>query len=574
MRSWKERFPERFEHELAAFAERGLDFELDPTLLEEQGRVVLRGALAHGGRDIDLEVHYPDLFPYLRPEVLAKGLGLARHQNPYEGNLCLLDRSTRDWNPSDTGAWLVAERVPYLLDLLDAGGEELREAEVPQGEPRSTYFRTQLGTAIFVPAEALELPADVTVGSGRISCSVAEPPQLRIRGLLSELVEKRGRKKTRTLARADESLRARFGGATIPLRWVRLDEAPTDNTPQAVLDAIEEAQPGFGSPPWEGVHGGQVAIAGAVFAEEVRQGEYEDTWVFVVQVRQGDGSAGSYLVRGERLSRDDLEARLPAATRLAERTVALAGLGALGSAIGFELGKAGLGTLRGLDFDTIEAGTTVRWARGVTAVGHLKTDYMRQAIELDYPYTRFEPFAHQIGGSAHLLTARQETELDVLERFLSGSDLMIDATAEIGIQQALGAEASARGIRQLYVSATEGARGGLIAQVDPRQGGCWLCLQWHLNDGSIPLPALDRSPTLQPRGCAALTYVGAGYDLLPVVAQAARVATAMLSEEDDAGGSEVFVCAFEEGDNLRPPTWSSHTLDRHPSCPICAEKER
>jgi hypothetical protein len=573
MRSWKDRFPERFEHELSAFAERDLDFKLDEDLLEEQGRVVLRGTLVHDGDEIPLEVNYPDLFPYLRPEVVAKELKLDRHQNPYEGNLCLLDRSSRAWNPSDTGAWLVAERVPYLLKLLAAGGEELRKEEAPQGEPVSSYFPSAAGTVIFVPAEALKLPPDTSAGSGRIACSSLEPPQLRIRGLIGELVEKKRNRKTRTLARADASLQTRFSGATLSFRWARLDARPVANTPEALLDAIEAARPGFGSPPWERVHGGQVAIAGAVFSEEVRQGEEEDAWVFAVKVRQDQGPEGAYLIRGQRLSREDLEARLPAFVRMGERTISLSGLGALGGEIAVELAKTGLGTLRGLDFDTVDAGTTVRWAGGLTAVGHLKAEYLRQRIEYDYPYTTFEAFPHQIGSSASLPTARQETELDVLDRFFENSDLLIDATAEIGVQQALAAEASALGIRQIYVSATEGARGGLVARIDPERGGCWLCLQWHLEDGSIPLPAREEALTLQPRGCASLTYTGTGYDLLPICAQAVRVATATLADQTEPAGSDVFICSFEE-DRLLPPIWATYPLRPHPKCPICAQNDQ
>lgn len=567
MRSWTKRFPERLEHEVAAFAEHGLEFEPDPDLLKRQGRVVMRGTLPHEGEAIELEVVYPDLFPYLRPEVYAKGLKRERHQNPYDGNLCLLDRSTRAWSPSKTGAWLVAERVPLLLRLLDTGGEELERGEAPQGEPVSTYFHSAPGTAIFVPAAALTLPHEAAAGSGRVACGQLETAQLRVRGALVELVEKGPKRRTRTLARAKPELQERFGGQRIPLRWVRLEAPPPQNTAQALLAAIEAARPGFGSPPWERVNGGSVAIAGAVFAEEVRQGEYEDTWVFAVQFRQDHGPHNAYLVHGERLSREDVEARLPAFVRLGERRVAVAGLGALGGEIALELAKAGLGTLRGLDFDTVEAGTTVRWIAGLTAVGHQKTEYLRQRIALDYPYTSFEPFPMRLGGSA-AAGARGESELETLDRFLDGCELLVDATAEIGLQQALASEADARGLRQLYVSATEGARGGLVARVDPGQGGCWHCLQLRLEDDSIPLPAHAEPLTLQPRGCSSLTYRGAGYDLLPIAAQAVRVAAATLGEGGTSEGSVAFVCDFE-GDRLGAPQWGEHPLEPHPDCPYC-----
>lgn len=572
MKTWTEHFPGRLEYELEAFVRRDLDFDLDEAQLEDQGRVVLRGALRHADRELELEVVYPDLFPYLRPEVFLRGPPLERHQNPYAGNLCLLDRSTRAWSPDDTGAWLVAVRVPFLLDLLEAGGDELREAEAPQGEPVSRYFPTTPGAVVFIPASMLELPAEAVAGSGRVTVAAAIP-QLRLRGLLTELVKKNPRsRKSRVIARADQLLRDRFGGAELPLRWVRLDGPPADNDPEALLEAIDAAKSGFASPPWREVQGGSLAIAAAVFPEEVRQGEQEDTWLFAVKVRQDHGPDGVYPIRGERLARDDIEARLPSFVRIGEKHASLAGLGALGGPIALELARAGLGTLRGLDFDAVEAGNSVRWVAGLSAVGHLKTDYLSQQLLLDYPHTRFEPFQLQLGGSTVQSTAREETELDVLGRFLEASDLLIDATAEVGIQQALAALADERGLRQLYVSATEGARGGLVACVDPGVGGCWLCLQLRLEDGSIPLPAHAEPHTLQPRGCGSLTYSGAGYDLLPVVAQAARVAIAMLTG-NGANGSSAFVCSFEGDERSTPPSWSTHELAPHPDCPLCAKSE-
>jgi hypothetical protein len=574
MRNWTERYPDRFEYELAEFARRGLDFRLDEELLAEQGRVVLGGELIHGEDTVALEIRYPDLFPFVRPEVFAKELTLERHQNPYDGNLCLLDRSTRAWAPSDTGAWLVVERVPLLLELIEADDPEaMREAEAPQGEPRSSYFPSAPSTVVFVPQAALKLPYEAYAGSGRIAFGPVEAPNIRVRGLLAELVEKKRNRKTRTLAKADQPLLNRFSGERIAFRWVRLDGPPKENTPVALLEAIETARPGFGSPPWERVGSGQVAICAAVFAEEVRQGVQEDTWVFVVQVRQDGGQQGSYLIHGDRLSQADLEQRLPAHVKLADRTVSLSGLGALGAEISLDLAKAGTGTLRGLDYDIVEAGTTVRWVGGLTAVGHLKTEYLRQRINADYPYTTFEPFPLQVGATAFVRAAREESELDVIDTFLEGSDILLDASAEIGIQQALATAAEEQGLRQIYVWATEGARGGAVALIDPAEGGCWLCLQHHLDEGTIPLPAHAEPKTLQPRGCSSLTYTAAGFDLEALSAQAVRVTAATLGEGTADGGSVAYICSFPE-DPAAPPLWSAHPIASREGCPTCAGRQR
>jgi hypothetical protein len=111
---WWERFAGRLDYELAEFARLGLEFVLDEAE-RDHGRIVVRGSVEHEGDRVRLEVVYPDGFPYLRPIVYAPDLDLGRHQNPFEKNLCLLDAPTAEWNPYDTAAWLVGERIPLLL---------------------------------------------------------------------------------------------------------------------------------------------------------------------------------------------------------------------------------------------------------------------------------------------------------------------------------------------------------------------------------------------------------------------------------------------------------------------------
>jgi molybdopterin/thiamine biosynthesis adenylyltransferase len=571
MQTWVERFPGRLEYELADFARRKLEFALDEEQLAEQGRVVLTGFLPYEGEEVRLEVRYPDLFPYLRPVVIAPDLNRDRHQDPYSKELCLLEPSTRAWDTDATGAWLVEKRVPYLLRLLDADPETLRRAEVPQGEPVASYFEGPPGSVVFVPQAALGIPAQAQAGSGRLAFSVGEPPRPEVRAVIAEVVEKDHNKKTKTLAKADEPLLAHFGGEQIPFRWARLPRAPDVNTPQGILEALEASRTGFGSPPWHAVHGGRIGVAAALFQEEVRQGDWEDTWVFVVQVRLDSQDERSYLIRGQRLSRHDLEDRLPVGLALGGRTVSLVGLGSVGSGLAFELARAGLGELRGMDADKVEAGTTVRWLLGQGAAGRLKVGALGRRMAGDYPYTEFKGYLHRLGQSAGHKEARVRTELDILAEFLDGADLVVDASAEIGVQQVLAELAAERGLPQLYVSTTEGAQGGLVARVVPGITGCWMCLQRHLDDNKeIPAPPRNKTATVQPRGCSTLTFRGAGFDIEPVIAQGARVAASMLSDEDegDDGRCDVFICAFGEG-RLLPPQWSAHPLTPHPECSTC-----
>lgn len=581
MRPWFEALPERLEYEIEAFAAAdGLHFELDRDELEHARRVVFRGTLDRPHDEpLRLEVRYPDSYPYLRPEVFAPELRLPRHQNPYLGNLCLLDRSTREWNTTDTGPWLVGERVPGLLALIAGDPAEMRRLEAPQGEPASRYFIPEPGSVVFVPEEMLTL--DVTHWTGIARFSVGDGEQLSplFRACLSsvETVDRRGRR--RVAARAGRSLAGRFGRTVLEGRWARLEHLPDEGTVDALLAAARDV-PGFQMPaPTPLADGTKLRVTGVVCSEEVRQGEWEDGWLFVVQADRRQGKQrmqASYVAAGQRLSPADLGERIPTVTGLAEKTVAQVGLGAVGGPIALELARGQVGELRVLDGDTVEAGTIVRWPIGLRAVGRPKTHAIAAQIRADYPFTTVRPFDLAVGGVPAPGQSPQRSESEILTELLDGADIVVDATAEIGVQQLLAALANAAGIPQVYAWATEGGWGGVVARIVPGRTGCWLCLQLALDDGTIEAPPRADTGTIQPRGCAYPTWTGASFDAMPIVAQAVRTtAFTLLADGPNADGTDVFVCAqvARSASELAPPAWTAHRLARHPDCLTCGATE-
>lgn len=575
MTSWWQRFPGRLEAELKDFSDRGLDFELDEELFRGVDRVLLRGKIKVDGEEIELEVLYPDLFPYTRPEVFAPGLALDRHQNPRDRNLCLLDRGTRNWRPKETGAWLVEKRVPKLLHLYKEGGEAMAAGEVPQGEPVSVYFQRVTGVALYVSGRMLGLDPELRAGSGQLCFMPSEPPQAGLRGLLCELSVRARNRKRKVVARAEERIARRFGGENLQIRWARLDAAPSGFEPADVFAAADAVQSGFAKPPWQRVRDGEVAVTAVVFPEEVRQGEMEDAWLFAVQHRRrvsGILQEGAYVARGERLSQQDFQARIPKLKALPEAIVSQLGLGAIGAPLALELARNQVGELRLLESDDVEAAQTVRWPFGLDAAGRPKLEMIAQFVERNYPHTDVTRFAHRLGGTALERKDREENELDLLDRFLIGTSLVLDATAERGLQQLISDFSRERQLKQVYASSTEGARGGNVALIAPGAGGCWYCWKLHTDQPKdqahrIPLPPFDGDGTVQPRGCASPTFTGASFDLLPVIAQATRVAAKALDPDAELG-SMVWVCAIPS-DGKSAPQWEEFSISVHPQCPYC-----
>jgi molybdopterin/thiamine biosynthesis adenylyltransferase len=586
--SWRERYPDRLEYELQDFVDRGLRFAVDESESARTGRLVLRGHIDWRGEDVELIVVYPEFFPFFRPEVFAPGLQRSRHINPVEGNLCLLDRATKAWNTGDTGAWLVDCRVPKLLGLLDGDPETMRAGEAPQGEPASVYLPREVATFVLVPEPALTLPADaqrgyltVRLAPGEAGSRLGATRWPAIRALL-ETVQAEGHRGA-VLAVADEHLRRRYSGQSVEGRWVRFAEPPVAKSADELAAFAQERW--RGAPRISGARMGQceLSVVGVVYPEEVGQGVNELAWTFIVQAGAGSSARhprrgaprperATYLVRGERYSLRDLRDRIPATARLECRTVALAGLGSLGAPLALELARAQLGNLRVLDCDVVEASTTVRWALGLAAVAQPKASLLAGWLPREYPYVSVEAFDARL-GEATLREGGDESEQQLLDRFVGGADVVVDATAEFGVGHLLGWLTHERRMPLLLVSATEGGWGGRVVRLLPGVTGCWFCLQTAIMASNALAPPAEPNGTVQPRGCATRTFTGAGFDLTPVVAQAARVLVQTLRQGSDSDRlwPPVHVMALHAGDEALPvPRWTSHPLRPNPECELCA----
>lgn len=155
---WYEQYPDRLVREQRAYQEGGFAFDLDEALLAQRQIVVFRGQVSVGNVPYPLAVAYPPGFPFVRPEVISSGTNLARHQNPYARQLCLLENTDVGWDPAMTGGDMVAQAVCLLNDSLVAGPAAVHAREVDAPEPRSSYYPYPANTAVLVPEAMQQLP--------------------------------------------------------------------------------------------------------------------------------------------------------------------------------------------------------------------------------------------------------------------------------------------------------------------------------------------------------------------------------------------------------------------------------
>lgn len=334
-------------------------------------------------------------------------------------------------------------------------------------------------------------------------------------------------------------------------------------------------------------------LLGVCVREEVAQGVFGPSWVFLARsVSNAPGSRRSArsgnpaiknathlqvsdpaVVRALRWTNEALAARIPELASLPDRTVTVIGLGSLGAPIVQELVKARVGTLRLMDGDHIDPGTSVRYPLGLADAGLSKAGALQRWAFLHNPDVVVSASQFRIGMAPQ---ERTTSELEVLEDLLSGSDLLINATAEMDVGRQLDRIAVHLGLPRLHVWSQSGY-GGIVALLRPGVTGCLHCLELALSKMSAEgRPAVAVPPdvqSVQAPGCADQTFTATHPDLLPLAIQAVSVAFGELSRD---GGNyqpfdeDVFTLQIRSPSG-RPlvPSWSSFNLPPNPDCPMC-----
>lgn len=344
---WWDRWPGLLEAELAELAAHGYEPDVDEEFQAAHGviRVKLRVERPDTRETMDLVATYPDLYPYLRPEVQAPDLRLERHQNPFVHNLCLLPRGTRHWDPGLTLAELIRQQLPQLFQAVaTAGTPEAAALEENAGEPFSDYYETWPQAGVLIDS-SWRLPGDTEAGYFVLGYE----PSDRVRGAVLSIEDEAGNE----LASAAPEIRELYVGAagaalgrqTIRCRWVRLDAPPDAGDARAIDQQLSGDTHGVRPDPRAGRLGlgesgvtddnvkGPWDVIGLVYPEEVRYQGVGDGWLFLARkLSRGKKSKllDHRLVKAWRTGRDDVSARVPSTRPLRNKRVLLIGAGGSG----------------------------------------------------------------------------------------------------------------------------------------------------------------------------------------------------------------------------------------------------
>jgi hypothetical protein len=545
----------RYERELEALLRAGRDPRPDADPVSGLLRIHVRATLR--GQVHTLTIVYPHRFPYFRFEIFASpSLAYRRHQSPDSGALCVLDQGGANWSPSMLAADVLDEQLRKLEAANDASGPYA--GEVPAPEPVSMYFDYANDSLLILPREAYAIPADHARGRMIVALTSMAP----LRGFVERVDEAAA-----TLPDLSRALPLR---ERIACDWVRVP-APTSGNPRTVAAAL--AASGHLRRPMATSSRAPFDVVALLFEEEV---EYRDVmgpgWAVLVRRPTPQGWVAE-LIRTEWYEPQTQAARIAPIAALSTMTVVQFGCGGLGAPAAHLLAQSRLGRLRLVDGDRFILGNAVRAPQGWAFAGFAKVDALRALIQANYPETQVDAFGWFVGRSVSAETGVPVPDEDALiDAVFAGADLVLDATADIGVQQFLAAECRKRGLRYVMVEATPGGFGGIVAIVHPdRAKPCWLCLQLAIEEQLVRPPLDAGAGMLQLQGCSTPTFTGAAFDLIPLSALAVRLVALALcaSETYPLPAWDVAVLSNREGDDGvvgMTPRWSFLQLQVNPRC--------
>lgn len=587
-KSFKDK-PEWIENELDSLRAQGLE----PKIVEREdypNRIVFECNVPNGtlgnstGEEIELEIIFPDNFPFFRPQVLAKSILLPRHQHPIHMDLCLLPRETINWDIQDLGSFL-EDRLPKVLrEGIETDPQVIASTPEEQAEPISEYYTTMKplvfssGRPVIMEEEINSTAEELKIlDSGLIKVESKQNPssvsleEITGSGLvlnISKWINRKGQ-----LIESDfESHFSKELSRT--LSWYKLSKFPSDIYGENFLSEFKkiiyrDKAVDIKSLQLRTKDFNLLSSFCLLFPEEHEPGEYGWGWVqYTLGQVIGKGGKRKKAPRTysnifskiQYLSKTEYFNRIPQVQEFQGKTVGLLGVGAIGSPIALELAKNGIKTLKILDYDWFEAPNTVRWSLGLDYLGYTKIEALQKYITLNYPYTNVIPFYHKIGDPYLKID-----ENVLLEDFFNECDVIIDATVENAVNHLISNRCHALKIPYILAEGRRGGWGGLVARFLPGiTEGCWTCLQNKLynetENDPIQKPPDDSTGDIQQAGCGDISFTGTHFDLVNVSLAVVKMVANIFAEDESFPWDVAVLKTVNEDNKPILPHWETYPL--------------
>jgi molybdopterin/thiamine biosynthesis adenylyltransferase len=430
----------------------------------------LHPALEHLTDERTMRVEVRDGWPYLHPKVYVQGLAPGLHRN-YHGDICLWD----DGDPSLD--WLTWDGIARRIEEWAAEAPATATADDPALDAH-LYFEGG------------------SKGLATIDLSGVKVRDWEARGV-------RGTQKDGLLEIGNGPLHGRLytrSAIKTPPRDLAAVRHLLRRRQQRDFD---EAISSVGSPD---------GVSFLILAWNTEIGPN----LLVLWLERANGALKATSFEAARTDCEVLLLRAgPDRSQLAQRTVAILGLGAVGSQLALLLARSGVGTLAVFDPQRLRPADVVRHAASSLFVGRSKVAAMKSAVLLQAPWTKV------------LAADRSHWEPSQLAEIARNVDLVVDAvgSASFTVQLARVCEAEAR--RLLSVSLY---RYGDVARVRHQAAAPIANLADRAADTGFPTipPDVGEAEVAWEAGCGAPITQAPPTSVASAAAAAARLAIEVL----------------------------------------------
>jgi molybdopterin/thiamine biosynthesis adenylyltransferase len=382
-------------------------------------------------------LEYPAFFPATPPLVIPRdGRQLSNHQYGDGGELCLEYRSD-NWDPSVTGAMMIASTHRLLAGERPARGER---ADVPSAHQASIGQQLRGRFCRFLSTPALcAYAANLPIGSSRV-------------GQVVEITAP-GKIWTAYVAALGSADSPDWHETTIPDRGYK--RAPVVMLRVADLKDVPSApDQDFLDRLIAGQAGGEIKANGFIVIADGSAARM----LYAFDNKDGERVVLSY----QTVDIADGGGRLPEGYGvLAQKKVGIVGCGSLGSKIATSLARSGVSEFVLVDEDVLKSGNLVRHDLDADSLGAHKAYALESRLKAVRAGITASARAVVLGGQES-----SGSTASVLDE-LAACDLLIDATADPQAFNFVAAVARDRLRPMLWAEVYAGGIGGFVARLRP-----------------------------------------------------------------------------------------------------------
>jgi molybdopterin/thiamine biosynthesis adenylyltransferase len=211
---------------------------------------------------------------------------------------------------------------------------------------------------------------------------------------------------------------------------------------------------------------------------------------------------------------------------LSTRSVCIVGLGTGGAAVSLDLAKAGVGSFLLFDADRIEVGNVTRHQAGVSSVGRLKVNAVRDLILEKNPYATVGTHAFRVDAS------NREQVL----RVFADADLVVCATDSRQSKLLVNEMCIESNTPAVFGGAFRRAYGGQVLRVRPNTSACYHCFVMAVpeKESDREIASAEAAEAVAYSDRPVLIEPGLSIDVAPISTMVAKLAVQELIQGEQS----------------------------------------